>query len=93
VSVSNIRAFPSGLRRSRATLPRPESNEEAQRASISLAGDFLRSAAGKDRAVVMAAVGRFLGQIETITGSSHRADNFRLIEAAMNAPMDVRNSD
>jgi hypothetical protein len=82
VSVSNIRAYAPGMKRSGATERGHE--EDVRQASLSLAGEFLRAAAGKERAVVLAAVGKFLGQIEMITGSSSRSEDFRLIEAAMN---------
>jgi hypothetical protein len=86
VSVSNIRVFAPAMKRSDATARGHE--EGVRRASLSLAGEFLRAAAGKERVVVLAAVGGFLGQIEMMTGGSNRSEDFRLIEAAMNDQKD-----
>lgn len=81
MSASNIRAFATTMKHSGPTARGRE--EEVRRASLSLAGEFLRAAAGKERVVVLAAMGRFLGQIELVTGGCDRSEVFMLIEAAM----------
>ena len=81
MSVSNIRAHVPAMRRSGPTMHERENLVE--RASRSLAGEFLRAAAGKERAVVLMAMGMFLGQVERVTGGSDRSEAVRLIEAAM----------
>ena len=83
MSVSNIRAFIPARRRSGAFAH--ERDVEVERASVSLAREFLRAAAGKERGVVLAAIGTFLGQIDLVAGSSDRSETFKLIEAAMDA--------
>ena len=65
MTASNIRAATT-MKHSGPTARGRE--EVVRQASVSLAGEFLRAAAGKERVVVLAAMGRFLGQIEVLHG-------------------------